>query len=537
MGQIYSEPEYVFAWLGHRPRGTKFRRAEEQAYTGTKWYTRPGNPRTEGGFHMLMSGYFSRLWIVQETQLVPPKSIIFWCGDRLYPMTTLESYMKQFEPFMSSPEVSRSPKAILSGRSPYAPGSATQSSLMSSIRKFGHNQCIDRRDKIFGLLSLVEPHRRISVDYTKPLEQIVREAIFKEVCFPDNQFPREMSFAYADIEARFDRLVDTVKIVMGPQSLIEEIKPVLWASMILPIPRQLYQMICGHSRCMERHEGSIPQLWRAIWQRVTRYAITKGQQELARELQRRAELHLPSLCHTRHMLDEDEVFLDGSPKTQEALLQRGFRKLVGYTQRMLDEALVSLEFHIFDAILYHPDEKSLAPMQSHSGHLYGRKHSPWRLSDAEKSSRDLGEVKDTSMEYNSAYLLCTRGLRKELVETGSISHNHSSDDQRFRPSRSIGSLEDFRKHSEGSEEDVAFSSPPWYLHDACGIGRCIFERPPRDAFYGNVWFHGKRTNVSEDDAEVSPSASVRTASSRAERVLRDCLDTRASCGEVCCVKG
>lgn len=204
MSQIYWSAIHVLAYLGLRPHETVFVR---EAFS-TKLLAR----RTIEQKTVLMlldvftREYWVRLWIIQELRLA--QDIRFWCGDWSFTrraasrgLTCLEELLGEsaegeelytpnrrrssFPDWVATFAVRDHVTTFLSLRPTlwllledhYQPQIEHRyETLHLALQRSRESQCTDARDKVFGILALVEPAERVTIDYSLSLESVVLEA-------------------------------------------------------------------------------------------------------------------------------------------------------------------------------------------------------------------------------------------------------------------------------------------------------------------------------------------------------------------------
>jgi hypothetical protein len=66
---------------------------------------------------------------------------------------------------------------LLSGRLSKPYGGYKYYPLFTALLKFRHSECEDPRDRIYGLMSLVNPEQRLDIDYAKSDAEVCRETV------------------------------------------------------------------------------------------------------------------------------------------------------------------------------------------------------------------------------------------------------------------------------------------------------------------------------------------------------------------------
>ena len=203
MGEIFCAADAVYAWLGPptSESDTVFKcinEIKELRAENKRWgeISRDKRQDLEEMQDIARRTYWTRLWIKQEVVLA--KEVWFLCGEHSTNWKDL-----QFAISLSTGSARTAPRrsrgsgcgtqwpvsgfgtqsstdagaqavtALLHSRSI----TLTKASLSELVARFRHAGCQDGRDRIYGLLSLVdeETSRAIEVDYTKPLLQVLLE--------------------------------------------------------------------------------------------------------------------------------------------------------------------------------------------------------------------------------------------------------------------------------------------------------------------------------------------------------------------------
>lgn len=186
MGRIYSTAIETLVWLGqdvdahsmdialNKPGGQTWR----HYYKETK----------EGKLLSAIYGsqYWLRLWIVQEVWFSKKINII--CSDGILSWSNLsELVMPPSWQNLSSRQVFEQrhnivPQTLRELISLKKLGSSIGEQRLSYvIESFGHLQCADPRDKVFGLLGLLPRSQRVNVDYSLSVHELFVQVLNKVV--------------------------------------------------------------------------------------------------------------------------------------------------------------------------------------------------------------------------------------------------------------------------------------------------------------------------------------------------------------------
>lgn len=223
MARVFRFANEVVAWVGMPPQGQvanlqRLRLARGQdcaAWTDGQWEA----------FHYLSHHpYWSRLWVAQEVLLA--SRVVVWCGPFTFPLPMFSSSRRGVTPAPARYDPEGRPsslggrvegqyspaetiithhlcQAMQSGydalarggsvgtleeitqnlaRPPYRPAvyqSRMPEPLHHVLATFGHLNCSDPRDKLYGLLGLLKEETRanIEVDYTRDVHSVFYQAL------------------------------------------------------------------------------------------------------------------------------------------------------------------------------------------------------------------------------------------------------------------------------------------------------------------------------------------------------------------------
>jgi hypothetical protein len=120
------------------------------------------------GVHTFFNNlYWTRLWIVQKVVLCHYQPSIHW-GPNKIPWRALEAFWSRVH--LNDPDlipVSTHQKLQYMMRCVKL-RSGTKHSFFSILSVFRTSKCHDPRDRVYGLLAMVEPMARPQVDYSRP---------------------------------------------------------------------------------------------------------------------------------------------------------------------------------------------------------------------------------------------------------------------------------------------------------------------------------------------------------------------------------
>jgi hypothetical protein len=164
MSRIYTQADQVFAWLGNSTYDS------DQAMEISDCRLDFHLPNRRCWKNLLSRPYWARLWIIQEVALA--KSLTILCGDKKCGWTmfrlsfgiyTIDRWLSAAKDSMVGDEhiVSVITCALNLIHLQQNYNHVKPHSIGALINKFGHSQCSDPRDKVFGLCALVPESGRI----------------------------------------------------------------------------------------------------------------------------------------------------------------------------------------------------------------------------------------------------------------------------------------------------------------------------------------------------------------------------------------
>jgi hypothetical protein len=194
MWKIYSRCDYVLVWLRNETTCTpSTNQAALDFNNGVQSYLKHGR-REDGSsddkksfdwptLALLHNSYFDRLWIVQELLLnkhvrilVEGNVWISWeslrtkreeLGDKIQKVLPSINWMVETQLlrhiFASHTDVNVTYYTTL------------------SVGRFCDKKCQDPRDKVYGLMALVQPSSRVEIDYTKSKHQVFLDAVMSMI--------------------------------------------------------------------------------------------------------------------------------------------------------------------------------------------------------------------------------------------------------------------------------------------------------------------------------------------------------------------
>jgi hypothetical protein len=168
MSHIYTRAHHVLAWLGTDTTAERYlrdRAKEEQDELMLE----------ESLNNFAKISYWKRLWIHQEI-LLGINKLAFMAGAKSLSRERLMSPTAKLP--QSCPPILRELGSIDSER-PHVLIKSGRFSLCYAICTFSSNLCGDPRDKIYGLLGIVEEKQRIDVDYRVSTREVFERSVRK----------------------------------------------------------------------------------------------------------------------------------------------------------------------------------------------------------------------------------------------------------------------------------------------------------------------------------------------------------------------
>jgi hypothetical protein len=169
MSRIYEGAAHVIAWLALDNRSSKIRPLEERSQQDLS---------RELTYDILADPYFSRLWIVQEFVLARSVDIMYQdvrisviqlgqiIDMHLAGTPQFREGSQAFDKLVHYRSRRRQPFQLLG-----------TSKLEGCLQLFYRNHCGDPRDKVYGLMGLVEESQRLQIDYSKSTHEVYSDVI------------------------------------------------------------------------------------------------------------------------------------------------------------------------------------------------------------------------------------------------------------------------------------------------------------------------------------------------------------------------
>jgi hypothetical protein len=154
MSHIYKQCTYVIVWLGVSAQWSAERFTMKPNASSGKW--------------ILRCSYFRRLWVIQEILL--PREVRVLCGDVWLSWDTLKATIGPQKSQTDTCHLDTGMRILsLSINQRHSAGDLT---LYDCLDCFSDQHCQDPRDKVHGLLGLVQVGQRLKVDYNRTTQQV-----------------------------------------------------------------------------------------------------------------------------------------------------------------------------------------------------------------------------------------------------------------------------------------------------------------------------------------------------------------------------
>lgn len=216
MGSIFRNAVQVIAWLGWPdPQHVSIKTALEQhpsylsrtgSWSECTWHARcPLCSVRRRGFmnrgnlwpssDLIGSPYWKRLWITQE--IVLSRDLVFFWGEEQLTGEDIADYGNSLGKIRGGSPMNRI-KDLLAHSQTMAEGRL--STLARLIESFDTSTltCTDPRDLIFGLLGMIEPAERITVDYRLREDEVFGKVLDKVVFSPEFMSPNGLLWRRLD---------------------------------------------------------------------------------------------------------------------------------------------------------------------------------------------------------------------------------------------------------------------------------------------------------------------------------------------------
>jgi len=177
MSRIFSQAYQVLVWLGPAADGSDqaMDAISSRQYSVIQIYLAEIQ-------NLFQRPYWYRLWILQEVIMARQAAVL--CGSKMFPWTWLQDlYMPPSPSTLVDPDFRQmlepAPASLIREKALVSSSRQPGERLGHILRTFAGMHCQDPRDKVFGLLGLVRPSRRITVDYSMTVKEVFFAAVGK----------------------------------------------------------------------------------------------------------------------------------------------------------------------------------------------------------------------------------------------------------------------------------------------------------------------------------------------------------------------
>jgi hypothetical protein len=153
MASIYKRSKFTVSWLGLSSSACAEDFLADISYSKAR--------------AVLLNPYFTRLWIAQEIML--PRHLHILCGH-IWIQEELIARVVSSPAIIQDRQILRALR-LLSGRNGHP------LLLAAAVDQYAEMECYDPRDKVYGLLGLVDVGQRPEVDYSKALHEVYFDVI------------------------------------------------------------------------------------------------------------------------------------------------------------------------------------------------------------------------------------------------------------------------------------------------------------------------------------------------------------------------
>jgi hypothetical protein len=165
MASVYQQAERFIAWLGCEP--TAMAAAALLASRGVR--KRDEEERDKAHVVLLNNKFFTRLWVIQEILLA--KEVHLFTPGVVAPLSVLD---RAYEISVHSAVPNCGPYLVWDHNREAVFG---RRKLVECIERYSGNKCENPRDRLYGLLGIVQHSGGVKVDYTKKCSDVYRDAL------------------------------------------------------------------------------------------------------------------------------------------------------------------------------------------------------------------------------------------------------------------------------------------------------------------------------------------------------------------------
>jgi hypothetical protein len=191
MRAIYSSAKIVLVWLGTADGGSDLAMDfmhQFASYDDEEAHDRQARLSaflSDSSFDQVISGvdalfrrsYWGRIWIIQEVVLARDLSIM--CGPKTLEWDVLQNFLTESEDYFYGLQLPESDAYRVVRAKAFFEDEPTRLSqgipISELIEDFGHHECSNVRDKVYGLLGLSSD--KIAIDYNKSVSEIITDVV------------------------------------------------------------------------------------------------------------------------------------------------------------------------------------------------------------------------------------------------------------------------------------------------------------------------------------------------------------------------
>ena len=223
MSDIYSSAKEVVVWLGESNSDLDY---VFDVFAGKMHfdYSSPGLQKIEKATAAFCSrDYWGRLWIVQEMLLA--QKVSYWCGAKAIGQKSMAKNSKSY--------------TIRGGGDYQLPWSLIDKACSGPqewdwkmlLLRFGSQKCADPLDRVYGLLGIVQPQFRVTVDYSTSKAKLVVAVLLKCI---DEWFMKHQQLNPGNVmRENFDTAIKLVDAIYGDAyhlAALTVLQAVVWSA-------------------------------------------------------------------------------------------------------------------------------------------------------------------------------------------------------------------------------------------------------------------------------------------------------------------
>lgn len=160
MASIYQQAGWVVAWLG----------CEAATITAAQFLNSKAiHHRNQAHITLLKNAYFTRLWIVQEILLA--KKVYLLTGSTSISLSRLDC---AYQKVVTNAVFNCGPYLVWDHNRDAVFG---KRKVVECIERYSKNECANPRDRVYGLLGIVQSGGDVEVDYTKQCSEVYRDGL------------------------------------------------------------------------------------------------------------------------------------------------------------------------------------------------------------------------------------------------------------------------------------------------------------------------------------------------------------------------